>query len=132
MVQFVTKLEYDYIGETRIELTSPLLYVDGDTIYCVPIGFKSDGASVPKLFRWFHSPFDKGLEGAVLHDYLLDAVKHDLMPFTECNRVFKKALKITGVGWFKRTVLTFATDLNAIFVHNNDNPDTWEENQKDG
>lgn len=35
----------------------------------IPEGFETDGASVPRLFHWFISPFGKLYDAAVVHDY---------------------------------------------------------------
>ena len=35
----------------------------------IPKGFITDGASVPILFRWYMSPYGKGLWAALAHDY---------------------------------------------------------------
>lgn len=37
----------------------------------VPIGFETDGASVPWLLRWIVSPTGPAMPAAVVHDYLL-------------------------------------------------------------
>jgi len=129
MARFITKLRYKCISETRIVLVSPLIWVDGNTVYQVPEGFKSDGMSIPKWARWFQEPFGIGLEAGVLHDYLLECPDIDIS-FLEANDVFDLALKSIGMGWWKRNTLEMACNLNGIFIHGNDKPDNWLENQR--
>ena len=132
MSQFLNNAKYVYLSNSkrRIGLTRELVYIDDDgAIYVVPIGFKSDGLSIPWLFRWYQKPFGKGLEAGLLHDYLLDSPQFN-MPFTECNNIFRRALKALGVRGSKRKILEWATDLNGLIVHGNKNPNTWHINQK--
>lgn len=39
----------------------------------VPLGFQSDGASIPRIFWWFADPAGEFFEAAVLHDYLYNS-----------------------------------------------------------
>jgi hypothetical protein len=128
MCKFATRLRYKRLSKTQIELISPLVFVGKNRIFTVPTGFKSDGFSVTKYFEWYQDRFGKGLEGAILHDYVLQAPDID-MSFLECNDVFDDALKALGMGWWKRNILELACDLNGIFVHGNSKPNNWNENQ---
>ena len=128
MGQFKTRLHYKHISLTRIQLTSPLVYVeDNGNTYYVPEGFKSDGFSIPKIFHWWHKPLEGNISPAILHDYILEC-PNIIMTFIEANNVFSEAMKSVGFGFFKRKTMEFATDINAITQFNN-KPNNYDENQ---
>lgn len=54
-------------GRPRLRL-SKSMHICGHE---VPAGFSTDGATVPRLFWALAHPFGKGLQAAVLHDWLL-------------------------------------------------------------
>jgi len=130
MAKFLNKLQFNYVTETQIQLSCNFYFQsDSGVIYCVPKGFKSDGLSIPKGFRWFQKPFGFGLEGGVVHDYILECPDIH-MSFTEANDIFDEALEALGMGWWKRNTLEMACNLNGWFVHGNVKPNNWTENQK--
>ena len=51
-------------------LLEPLVYDDGTYRACLPAGFWSDGASVPRIFWSIFPPWGKYTRCALLHDYL--------------------------------------------------------------
>lgn len=91
---FITKVELSYTTKKGIT-------------HIVPIGFITDGASIPKIF-WslVGSPFT-GLyrRAALIHDYLY---------FTQttkrsyADKVFLEAMKVLGVSWWKRRLMWVA------------------------
>lgn len=42
----------------------------------IPVPFKWDGASAPKLFRWLVAKFDRSLMSSCVHDYLCSIAKN--------------------------------------------------------
>lgn len=81
-------------GKLPWELASTMIYVDdviGEII--VPVGFRTDLASVPRL------PYVYALTGArahmpaVLHDFLY---RHDVCPRKEADRIFYDAMTALG------------------------------------
>lgn len=70
--RFETALLTRHVAAHRKALEADLVYVAGDgTRYVVPIGFESDGASVPRFLWWLYPPFGEAYEPATwLHDYL--------------------------------------------------------------
>lgn len=69
-------------------------------------GFRCDGLSVPKIFRWFLPSWDKkntlyNVAGA-LHDWLY-TTKGNFGMFTreECDDFFRGLLRESGIGRFK-------------------------------
>lgn len=61
----------------------------------IPVGTRTDGASLPFFLRPFLSPFGDYFPAALLHDYLL---KHEKdWTRQECAHAFKRALKHLGM-----------------------------------
>jgi len=75
--------------------------------HTVPIGFITDGASIPRLFWSFvGSPFT-GLyrRAALIHDYLYAT---QTTKRSYADRIFLEAMKDLGVSWWKRRVMYLA------------------------
>ena len=81
-----------------------------DITHTVPIGFKTDGASIPKIF-WsvVGSPFT-GLyrRAALIHDYLYfsQTTKRNY-----ADKIFLEAMKVLKVSWWKRRMMYAAVRL---------------------
>ena len=112
----------------RTELTADLTYFDKklDTMFTVPKGTRTDGASVPRIFWSILPPRGKYLESAVLHDYLYQSP-----PFGDgatgrkmADAIFRRAMKSQGVGKFKRNLMYRAVRAGGGFIwrrrHNKD------------
>lgn len=79
----------------RVRVFTAVRFVDADgTVYTIPDGFESDGASIPRA-AW--SAVGGPLSGryrraAILHDYLLQTI-----PTERAHRVFWHAMQADGV-----------------------------------
>lgn len=69
----------------------------------VPAGFKTDGASIPRLL-WpvFGHPFERYAAAAVLHDSLY---RIKTMSRAEADRIFLEAMAVLGVPKWKRNLM---------------------------
>lgn len=70
----------------------------------VPKGFKTDLASVPRIFWRAFPPFGEYSQAAIVHDYLYNT------PMTGVSReiadaIFLAAMVELGVSWFDRQVI---------------------------
>jgi hypothetical protein len=75
----------------------------------VPQGYVTDFASIPGFVQWLISPFGKHSEAAVVHDWLYTlGDKKDKKGRRLADLTFKRALKIVGVGWFRRNIMYLA------------------------
>ncbi len=75
----------------------------------VPQGYVTDFASIPGFVQWLISPFGKHSEAAVVHDWLYTlGDKKDKKGRKLADLTFKRALKIVGVGWFRRNIMYIA------------------------
>lgn len=107
MSQFTTPLEGIISDDgNHIELIAPFEYHKGsypsNDIIIVPIGFKSDFASVPSALQWLVPKQGKYSKAAVLHDYLYaNAIKTKQY----ADETFYEAMGVLGVPHIKRWVL---------------------------
>jgi len=73
--------------------------------FIIPKGFKTDGASIPKIF-WslFGCPFvGKYVKAAILHDYLYSG--NIDITFHKANLKFYKNMRKSGVSKFKAFIM---------------------------
>lgn len=66
----------------------------------VPMGFESDGATIPKWARPFLSPMGEYAPAAFLHDYLLTQMSRD-----EARRYLAMAMDELEVEGWKQTII---------------------------
>lgn len=68
-------------------------------VVTVPIGFITDFASIPRLFRAFITGNDNTKMPAVLHDYLY---RKNIGSRKDADLLFLVAMRENGVPWWKR------------------------------
>lgn len=89
-------------GESRLFiLAEPFRFRSTFGVICVPTGFVTDGASIPRLFWNIFQPFGKHFGSAVIHDY--NYSKYNTT-FTrkKSDDIFLEGMKVLGVGFVKR------------------------------
>ena len=83
----------------------------------VPVGFLTDGASIPRIFWFWTSPIGRHAQAAILHDYLCEYLSIDVdgeaTPITrqEADRIFKESLLALGVSTPKATLMHLGVSL---------------------
>lgn len=105
MNHFPLPLIGKFVGKNRWKLTEPFEYCITDRFsIVVPIGFISDGASIPE-FAWslIGSPWSgKYSEAAVIHDFLYFEGKGKRKI---ADKIFLYGMKILGVSLWKRLLM---------------------------
>lgn len=98
---FLTELDTRAISRGRAMLIAELLYrlPGGKDIIKVPVGFKTDFASVPRAMRWLITGQDDTRKPAVVHDYLY---RRRIGARDWADWVFLVAMKDEGVSRWKR------------------------------
>lgn len=110
---FLTDLVTRHEGSHYI-LTEPLAYqtrYKGE--HCsvtVPEDFRTDLASIPRIFRPIYTGHDKTRKPAVLHDYL--RAKADVTDKL-ADRLFLIAMKDEGVSMWKRRTMFWAVRIGS-------------------
>ena len=93
-------------GDSRIfEITQPFRYISSIGLITVPVGFLTDGASVPKVFWNIFQPFGSYFPAALIHDFLYSKASRRALTRAECDRIFHEAMQDIGVGWLTRRVI---------------------------
>jgi len=82
---------------------------------CVPAGFTSDGASVPRALWRIYPPFGKYLEAAVIHDWfcVLGHKGESPIDSVAAAKVFREAMQLCGVGKWKRNKMYWAVRIGG-------------------
>ena len=110
------------------ELLADLVYVGSRDKFIVPKGFKTDFASIPRLFQNLIPKNGRHDAAAIVHDYLYRcqpfvtirmsqtvtfSVTHDRITRLEADGVFRRILKELGVGYFRRSLMYRAVRLGG-------------------
>ena len=100
-------LRVEFRGRGRVALLAPLRWRTSTTQITVPMGFQTDGASIPApLWPLVGHPLSGSiLKAAALHDYELVTKR---APSAVIHRRFYHALRATGVGRVRATLFYLA------------------------
>lgn len=115
MSSFTGPLDTRRIGNHQTILLRDLeFYIDepGGWQVRVPLGFISDGASIPYRLRWLAGhPFGEALRSAIVHDWLYwkhTVQKGDMVrqiSRKEADDIMLKAMVVEQVGSFRRPLI---------------------------
>jgi hypothetical protein len=94
-------------------LLIPLRFRDKDgQVYMVPEGFRSDGASVPRLLRWLVPRFTRTIYAGFLHDWL---IRLTIVNDFKADMIFHRALRCSGVGPIYALRMWVAVTAGSLF-----------------
>ncbi len=106
----------EWLPDTRVILLEDLVYQDGDTVYTVPAGYLSDGASIPRALSWLYPKYGPYLKSAILHDYLLtDVLPQKLIESNRVDELFKESMEYLDIPKFRQWVMWCGVRLGAMF-----------------
>ncbi len=92
-------------GDVRLfRLLSPFTYVSSRGAITVPLGFITDGASIPRTFWTLLGPFGPYFEAAVIHDFLYSPWNRRFTRL-EVDQLFKEAMFNLGLDWPRRELI---------------------------
>lgn len=104
LTNFVCVKIYRY-GEMP-ELTENLVYeLDENRIFIVPKGFKTDFASIPRIFWAIITPLGKHTLPAVLHDFLYTEGYKMGISRKEADKIFYNAMIVSFVNRFTANIM---------------------------
>ena len=103
------------INKRKVRLQEPLTIRLSVISITIPKGFKTDGASIPRLFWWLGwKPFDNDtLYPAIIHDFLY----RWHFPRLIADLIFLKMMENYGVCWIKRWTYFIAVRLFGRFTY---------------
>jgi len=78
-----------------------------DKVIRVPVGYRTDFASIPRFFWRILPPAGRYGKAAVIHDFLCDERPHCCSHVVAAD-VFDEAMEVLGVGKVKRTIMVKA------------------------
>lgn len=103
------------------QLTYEVGFKGSGRAICVPQGFPTDGATVPRAL-WALLPYwGTYSRAAVVHDYLLIRLRtgdpHPEAPTRrQADRIFLEAMEVCGTGRIVRTLMYWAVRARSIYV----------------
>jgi hypothetical protein len=95
-------------GDSRIfEITQPFRYISSIGLITVPVGFLTDGLSIPRVFWNLAdlSPYSSAFPAGLIHDFLYSKANRRALTRAECDRIFHEAMQDIGVGWLTRRII---------------------------
>lgn len=93
-------------------VASGLLWEFRGIAYVIPRDFVTDGASIPRFWRWRLSPWGKWIRAAVVHDWLYRTTRHGLSR-KRADMIFREMMRQDGVGWWNRNLMYRAVRLGG-------------------
>lgn len=92
----------------KVKLLTPLSYIDKFEVeYFAPVGYITDGASIPGIF-WsvIGQPLSpQTIEAAIIHDVYCNL---KTIPYKRVHSLFAEMLKDLNVPFWKRSLMSFA------------------------
>lgn len=107
-VKYLDKPELIPSDEGGWILSSTMMVSIGKFTIIIPMGFKTDLASVPFPFSLVLPKEGKYKYAAVVHDYLYSEINDTGINKTIADMIFEQLMKHDGVGWLTRKAMTRA------------------------
>lgn len=104
------------ISDTHWKLLKTITYKSHTHTFVVPQGFKTDFASVPRIFAWLVPPYGKYTKAAILHDYLCVTL---LIDRSHADGIFRRAMRELGVSFLRRWLMWAAVRAGARLADTN-------------
>ena len=98
----LTKLNTTPIDDKYWEVLEDYTYETSKGLVVVPKGFRTDYASVPRIFRNIINTYGKHGRAAVVHDWLYSSKCTLDITRAEADKIFLEIMKECGVGVIKR------------------------------
>lgn len=113
---FFTRLVVTEAKNEQWELVTPLIYSGNQDHFEIPAGFKTDFASVPRIFWNIVPPYGLYTKAAVIHDWLY---RNRIVSRKDADGIFRKIMHESEVGKIKRYSMWAAVRLFGRFAWNN-------------
>nr|DAJ24678.1 MAG TPA: Protein of unknown function (DUF1353) [Caudoviricetes sp.] len=98
----ISKLKTMPIDDKYWEVMEDYFYQTSRGVIVVPKGFKTDYASVPRIFRNIINSYSKHGRGAVVHDWLYSSQCKTDITREEADKIFLEIMAECGVNKIKR------------------------------
>lgn len=102
------------IGDSaQWDLVEPLRYEGNRDTFVVPVGFRTDFASVPRVLWTMFPPYGRYTKAAVVHDYLYVS---KLVSRADADGLFRRIMHELGVGRTRRWLMWSGVRLGGWLV----------------
>jgi hypothetical protein len=103
------------VDDNEWELLGALEYEGRQDHFTVPIGQRTDFASIPRVFVWFVPRYGRYTKAAILHDYLWrKAVPEGQLTRAEADGLLRRAMRELGVPFLRRWIMWAGVRLGAL------------------
>lgn len=96
------------------ELVEPLTYEGKTEQFVVEKGFRTDFASVPKIFTWLIPRYGRYTKAAILHDWLCQRARKGLIDRADADGIFLRSMRELDVPFLRRWLMWGAVRLQAV------------------
>jgi hypothetical protein len=98
-------------------LEEQVVYLGREDEFVIPVGTRTDFASVPRVFAWLVPPYGLFTAAAVLHDHLWSvAVPAGVIGPVDADGLFRRAMRELGVAFLIRWFMWGAVRWAALTV----------------
>lgn len=105
----------EQLDDKNWEMRSQLVYEGNRDTFTVPVGFRTDFASVPRPFVWFLPRYGRYTKAAILHDYLWrDRAQKGQLPWRDADALFRRAMHELKVPFLRRWIMWSAVRWAAL------------------
>lgn len=91
-------------------LLEPVVYQGDRELFTVPVGFRTDFASVPRVFVWLLPRYGVFTRAAILHDHL---VRTGVVGRSDADGLFRRAMRELEVSFVRRWTMWAAVRLTS-------------------
>lgn len=109
MSEFTSPADLRIFDAYRFVLISEFEYHVGqypsEEVICVPTGFVTDLASVPRILWSILPPLGEYSKAAIIHDYMYHKKSYSRK---RADEIFREAMAVLGVAKWRRTVMYLA------------------------
>lgn len=102
-------------GSALFRVSHYYRYISSLGEVCVPTGFITDGASIPRVFWSALSPFGDYFPAALIHDFLYSP-RNTRYTRLQADTIFLEAMCNLGVAWYRRNTIYRAVRMFGGFV----------------
>jgi len=110
-----TTVDVRQVDDVTWEVLRPLVYQAAWDRFVVPIGQRTDFASVPRVFVWLLPRYGRYTKAAILHDYLWRvAVPAGRISLIDADGILRQAMRELGVPFLRRWIMWAAVRWGAL------------------
>jgi hypothetical protein len=101
------------VDEQRWELVAPVVYEGNTETITIPAGFRTDFASVPRIFVWLLPRYGRYTKAAILHDWLCGQARDGGFRRSDADGLFRRSMRELGVPFVRRWIMWAAVRWGA-------------------